>query len=326
MFNLQIVLKWQKKQLQIIILIIIAHSESFRITKISKDLSHDCWEIFYFKIIIMFDIKKIKTIQNSDQGQIFYSLERWMITRRICNNNEIFYFDPKTYIDPTKSVRWWISVMFPRVGEVTSNFDQNKKLPRHGLARNMKRRLEKNSNFNFFCHSNDSTDAIYPFDRKINQVFELNQNTLHHKLQIKNTDITQIPFSAGIHPYFAIDSDKKVNIWRDCKYRSKIIEWYDIRSQGWTIVIPNPCNTKDEKFAVHFPDRTIELNICPAYKYIAIWSEKDKNFVCVEPMTTDILDHKFGYLRLNKTLELSTEITVRNILPKNPKYEKFCWN
>ena len=101
-------------------------------------------------------------------------------------------------------------VLFPIVGTLKNNsYNHNNKeyqLTRHGFARDMEFELveKAESRATFSIQSNSATLANYPFQFELQIQYTLVHTTLKIAYTVINKDSTEIPFSIGAHPAFAL--------------------------------------------------------------------------------------------------------------------------
>lgn len=104
-------------------------------------------------------------------------------------------------------------LLFPIVGTLKNNtFYHNDKeytLSRHGFARDMEFQLveKTESSATFSLQSNSETLKNYPFEFELQIQYTLFNATLELAYTVINKDNTEIPFSIGAHPAFALPSN-----------------------------------------------------------------------------------------------------------------------
>lgn len=101
-------------------------------------------------------------------------------------------------------------VLFPIVGTLKNNtYTHNNEeyiLTRHGFARDMEFELvdQTANTATFSIQSNSTTLASYPFQFELQIQYTLFHSTLEIAYKVINKDTTEIPFSIGAHPAFAL--------------------------------------------------------------------------------------------------------------------------
>jgi len=101
-------------------------------------------------------------------------------------------------------------VLFPIVGGLKDNTykvgKETYSLPRHGFAREMMFDLESKTadKVVFNLSSNEETLKVYPFYFDFKVIYTLLEKELSITYQVKNTGQSEMYFSIGAHPAFAI--------------------------------------------------------------------------------------------------------------------------
>jgi galactose mutarotase-like enzyme len=101
-------------------------------------------------------------------------------------------------------------ILFPIVGTLKNNsFHYNGieyHLSRHGFARDMEFELvdKKENSATFSIQSSEETLKVYPFVFELQLIYTLDENSLHIEYKVINKGKSQMPFSIGAHPAFAL--------------------------------------------------------------------------------------------------------------------------
>jgi galactose mutarotase-like enzyme len=105
-------------------------------------------------------------------------------------------------------------ILFPFVGQLKNScfIHHGKKfeMPRHGFARDMKWSLKKKDEKQicFELSSNEITLKMYPYEFSVFSSYELLNDQLHHKLEIKNKSKETLFFGIGAHPAFNLSGEE----------------------------------------------------------------------------------------------------------------------
>jgi galactose mutarotase-like enzyme len=200
-------------------------------------------------------------------------------------------------------------ILFPIVGTLKEDTyyynDKAYKLPRHGFARE-KEFIVKNKTENSISFSllhNEATLAIYPFPFELIITYSLVENNLSCSYEVKNIGDTEMYFSIGAHPAFAITGNyedyylkfnkeeklvryklddglisnttatielqnNQLPLLHELFYEDAII-LKDLKSTQITIANKNNNHGLD----FHFHD----------FPFFGIWAAKNAPFVCLEP-------------------------------------------
>lgn len=103
-------------------------------------------------------------------------------------------------------------VLFPIVGTLKNNTfyhnDTKYTLTRHGFARDMEFELieKTEDSATFSIQSNSATLLNYPFEFELQIQYTLINTTVEIDYKVVNKDNSEIPFSIGAHPAFALPS------------------------------------------------------------------------------------------------------------------------
>ncbi|MDD5149188.1 MAG: aldose 1-epimerase family protein [Flavobacterium sp.] len=101
-------------------------------------------------------------------------------------------------------------VLFPIVGTLKNNFYRYNSveyhLSRHGFARDIQfEEVEKSENsVTFSLLSTEETKKVFPFDFELQIIYTLEENRLNIEYKVINNGDSQMPFSIGAHPAFAL--------------------------------------------------------------------------------------------------------------------------
>lgn len=206
-------------------------------------------------------------------------------------------------------------ILFPIVGRLKNDEYQllgnTYSLPRHGFARDFDFEVVQQTE-NSVCFSlknNEKTLENYPFEFELQVIYTLIDKKLDISYGIKNQSNTQMPFSIGAHPAFAIyDSFEAYSIEfeKDEDLVAYSLENEQLSGETKTIKLNNKQLVLDynlfEKDAIVLKDNAtsyvkILKNGVPQYQvtfpdfpYLGIWTKIDAPFICIEPWL-GIADH-----------------------------------
>jgi galactose mutarotase-like enzyme len=143
-----------------------------------------------------------------------------LVTSWVCGGQELLYLDQQRFADPTKSVRGGIPVLFPICGNLAGS-----PLPQHGFARDLPWQLEPlpgagagsagsadlasahPDGIRLRLSDSDATRQVYPHAFVLELEYRLLPNELAITARITNpgdSSADPLPFSLGLHPYFAV--------------------------------------------------------------------------------------------------------------------------
>ena len=103
--------------------------------------------------------------------------------------------------------------------------------------------------------------------------------------EMTNTDsVKEMPLAFGLHPYHPVPRNERKDITFDFPGGAVFAERAEDWMNGVAVAIDNP----GTPMRVQIPRLgTIELIASPEYQRIQIWSAKDADFFCIEPIMRD---------------------------------------
>lgn len=199
-------------------------------------------------------------------------------------------------------------VLFPIVGTLKNNSfqieDTTYQLPRHGFARDMTFEvIDKTENSVIFSiQSSTETLKVYPFKFELQIIYALEAKKLNITYKVINKNQSQLPFSIGAHPAFALEGnfeEYELEFEKNEDLVYNLLE-NDLISAATKIVEKQdnsvPLNYRlFENDALIFKSLeskklTISKNKIPFLKvnfqgfpHLGIWTKKDAPFLCIEP-------------------------------------------
>jgi galactose mutarotase-like enzyme len=230
---------------------------------------------------------------------------------------ELFYLDKSTFENPTANIRGGNPILFPICGQLEGQaYEWNGnsyKMANHGVARTavwevVGTNAEDEASITIRLQSNEETLRSYPFDFELVFTYVLKDGELHTRQQYRNlSEAAAMPFYAGFHPYFAIDSDKKIaydiDATRYLDYNDNIEKPFDgvIDLEGLVESVTLLDPKKSEISFRGLQGALVRLTYDDIFKYMVLWSVKDRPFVCVEP-----------WMAMNAELNRQEELVMLN--------------
>jgi len=251
--------------------------------------------------------KNNKLSVNLKKGGIITSME--------FGGKEILYMDEERFNDPDKSDRGGVPILYPMSGPPTKEGPFST-LSQHGFARDSKLwKIEKNEDNELIevLKSNKETEEIFDYDFELRMKSEMGEEgDITLTQEVKNMGTNEMPVSMGLHPYFNIPEGNKNKIEFDFNggedIRDDLRDWLENPDREnekdflRRIDNPNYLEKRDDpkkegdyknELKILIPGtRTIIMNASPEYQKIWIWTERDKDFICVEPVMRDNQDGK----------------------------------
>lgn len=244
------------------------------------------------------------------------------------DGDEVLFLNKETLYDTEKNIRGGIPILFPISGQLENGeYEWNGhvyQMKNHGVARNQPWEVietkteEKQASITLGFKSNEETRRSYPFDFEVIFTYTLAKNQLTIDQQYKNHSDSDMPIYAGFHPYFKTTS-KDLNYETDAKtyldYNDmKINEIHgslDLTNKKESFVL---LDAKKSEISFGLPDlkKTISMTYGNEFKYIVLWTEKDQEFVCVEPWMakTNELNQKEELVLIQPNEVLKTTVNV----------------
>lgn len=254
---------------------------------------------------IVVEDRQYKTYLLSDeaaQTQVTVVPERGgIITSWQIQGQELFYLDTERFKDPALSVRGGIPLLFPICGNLQGDTytlnGQSYDLIQHGFARNLPWEATQQStthgaSVQVTLKSNEETRKGYPFDFELNYTYTLRGNTLELRCRHTNRSQTPMPFSTGIHPYFAVTDKSKLSI-------NLPSDQYQLKGDATVHPFAGAFDFDSEEIDFSFINLTgqsativdaerqltLTVGFDSSYTVLLFWTVKGKDFYCLEPWT-----------------------------------------
>jgi galactose mutarotase-like enzyme len=236
---------------------------------------------------------RIETIKSPEGGEASFCPERGgIITSLKFHETEVLYLEQDTLEDKKANVRGGIPILFPNAGPLDSV--DYPLLKQHGFARTSSAWKAKKAEGGFTetLVASAETLEMYPYDFRfsIDVRFE-KDGSFSIQQKVENLEDTEeLPLAMGLHPYFKVPHQKKGDIKFDFEGGKFIEEHVDQWAQGKFISIDNP-KLKDPSASmrIRIPSLgTLVIDASPEFKKMWIWSQPEKDFVCIEPVMRDV--------------------------------------
>lgn len=224
-----------------------------------------------------------------------------IITRWQLRDEEILYLDSERFANPDLTVRGGIPILFPICGNLPNNsytiHNKEYQLKQHGFARDLPwevidQETQECASITLRLDSNDYTKQLYPFDFEVIFTYQLKGNTLEIRQSYTNNSAESMPFSTGLHPYFATLDKTRL------EFQIPSTEYKDQRNQTIHSFTGN-FDFQSDEIDVEFRNLTdvsasvtdnsrqlhLHLSYDDAYSRVVFWTVKGKDFYCLEPWT-----------------------------------------
>ncbi len=240
-----------------------------------------------------------------------------------CQGEELLYLDQQRFADPSLSVRGGIPVLFPICGDLPAG---TMALPQHGFARDevwSLTELADGSGVQMSLNDNARTRAAFPFHFQLDLAVRLERGAaLQLTATVLNSGSNTMPFSLGLHPYFAVSDLKSVRVeglpdWGiDQSTQAKVnpAQQIDLLAEGIDLLAA-PQAVDGEPARVSLLDgpahRRLEMQCQPPMDLVVIWSDPPRPMVCLEPWTSPRRALVSGERRLELAAGESMELSCR---------------
>lgn len=199
-------------------------------------------------------------------------------------------------------------ILFPIVGTLKNNSYRYNNieyhLSRHGFARDMEFELidKKENSATFSIQSSKETLKVYPFEFELQIIYTLDKNSLSIQYKVINNSKSQMPFSIGAHPAFALPGNFEnysIEFELDESLEYYLLENDLISKKTKNIAIQNkqvplsyPLFENDALIFKSLKSNSLTIleNSNPILRVnfkdfpnLGIWTKKDAPFLCVEP-------------------------------------------
>ena len=242
-------------------------------------------------------------------------------------------------------------VLFPFVGTIKNgaySYDGKKYeiSTRHGFARTEDFELvEKTENsLKFRFSSNKETLEKYPFEFELFITYTITGNTLEIGYNVVNKNNSDMYFSLGTHPAFALDvnDDIKLSDYYLEFEKNETSQKYKLNEKGLVLDEKADClnnenklqitetvfnddaiifkNLKSEKVTIKNSKNSKALTVeYKGFPYIAFWSKSKAPFVCIEPWfgisdfenTNGKLKDKNGIQKLGENKKFFAKLVIK---------------
>jgi galactose mutarotase-like enzyme len=250
-----------------------------------------------------------------------------IITSFGVNGEELFYLDEETFYNEKANIRGGNPILFPICGQLKEGkYELEGKaytMKNHGVARIsswevLGTRHSESATIILKLTSNEETKKEFPFDFELIFTYILKDGKLTIEQEYINKSHKEMPMQAGFHPYFKAEN-KNISYETDA---NKYFDYNDMQIKNYkgkidlTNMVKSAAFVDSNKNSISFLledlKRKITIEYAEDFKYIVVWSVKDKDFVCVEPWTAKngALNTGEGLLHIKPEESLKTYITI----------------
>lgn len=238
---------------------------------------------------------------------------------------ELFYLNEETFYDTEKNIRGGNPILFPISGQLTGGaYEWEGKtytMRNHGFARDAEwevidRVTDNKAALTLRLTSNEQTKQSYPFDFEVEFTYVLEKGKLTIQQKYHNRGDEPMPMYPGFHPYFKINE-------KNLSYNTDATKYYDY-NDGEVKEFTGTVDLTDLKESIVFLDakqtsisfsmgnKRMKLEYGKEFKFIVLWTESGKEFICVEPWMalTDELNRKEELVMIKGQESLKTVFSI----------------
>lgn len=223
-----------------------------------------------------------------------------MVTRFSVGGTPVLFLDETTLLDPTKSVRGGIPILFPIAGKLPADrYDRNGttySMKQHGFARNMPwavidESTRDGASVTLALDATDATRAQYPFEFALRFTVRLRGGALAVEQHFENRGDAPMPVQPGLHPYFFVPDATKGGAGID----TDATRAYD-NIAGREVAVALPIDLAGHEVDLHLLDHgpretvlhrpglpSVRIAFGDDQRALVIWTVPGRDFVCVEP-------------------------------------------
>jgi len=207
-----------------------------------------------------------------------------LVARCAVGGRELFWLDPATVEDRSRSVRGGIPLLVPFAGALpgdrfVASPTLTTSMRQHGFGRDRAWTVAERGavEVTMALGPDDASRAVYPFEfRFVYRVRALPRGVLVD-LTVHNDGAAPLPVAPGFHPYFPCPLGRKGEVASDLPGfdPARFVE------AGFDFGLPRP---DDAPVHVRVPELgQVRFTLSPALRFLQFWSLPGKPFVCLEP-------------------------------------------
>ncbi|MFJ7727486.1 aldose epimerase [Neobacillus sp. NPDC097160] len=240
---------------------------------------------------------------------------------------EILFLNKETFYDPEANVRGGNPILFPISGQLENGEYEwdgtTYKMRNHGVARNhpwevVETNVKDEASITIRLKSTQEMKHSYPFGFEVIYTYVLRKNSFTIYQEYKNLSDKDMPIYPGFHPYFrtaqkniSYETDAKNYLdYNDMKIK-EVSQGLDLTNKIESLVL---LDAKQKKISFELPEikKKIHMTYGEEFKYVYLWTEKNQEFICVEPWMamTNELNRKEELVFVKPNESIKTELTI----------------
>lgn len=206
-----------------------------------------------------------------------------LVTAATVRGQDLLFMDRGTLLDPGRSVRGGIPLLFPFAGRLDDDrlAHAGTTMKQHGFARNrpwavVSRQPEE---LCLALEDDAQTLAVYPHRFRIEQTVTLLPRGLRIGLRMHNRGDAPMPVAPGWHPYFPCASAEKPRVQPVGVGNLDPARFTPDAEFDFGVTAPA---TGRAAFEVPGLGR-LELSFAPEMRFLQCWGLPGRDFICLEP-------------------------------------------
>lgn len=201
----------------------------------------------------------------------------------------------KIFYEGSSPKRSGVPILFPFAGPLENNIfaKTGKEIPQHGFGRDTNWKVEKNTDSIILKLTNhdlfEEMKIAYPYSFEVEIKLTIELQKLFYQLTVKNLGEKEMPVAPGIHPYFPVIHNHKVDFQINNLpgFEAEEVNWKNFKKEIFF-------DFKDSVLVVLPNAKMLEIaeeSDVNDFENLVVWSQhtgpgiKDYNFICVEPFT-----------------------------------------
>jgi len=212
---------------------------------------------------------------------------------------ELLYFDHERFADPGKSVRGGIPILFPICGNLPGNTLElaQRSFPifQHGFARDLSwtlKALDNSLGIELSLCSDHNSLCHYPYPFRLSVRYSLEASSLAITVEVQqlSTGTAAMPFSFGLHPYFAVSALESVTVEGLPAQCFSHHTMAPTASQSELQRLPAGIDllagpAASVRLVDHGLGSAIEMQMQSPLDLAVVWTDPPRPMVCLEPWT-----------------------------------------
>lgn len=215
-----------------------------------------------------------------------------LVTAYVVDGVPVLFMDEATLLDPSKSVRGGVPLLFPVAGKPPAGSPMSQ----HGFARTLPWDVisavsdDDTARVECTLTSSPETLALWPFAFEALFAVSLFDRRLMLEFSFRNLGTEPMPLHFGLHPYFCVGEKRRVKVqgaqgraYDNAAGVEREVTSVDF-SHGEVDLHFTPF-TAGATTLERGDGRTVQLSWTEQFGTLVVWTLAGKPFVCVEPWT-----------------------------------------